>query len=114
MRKALLAAGMEYVPVIPLSMAGIEKHPGWRLTVPMYLRMAYGVLYADLLMDLSNQCRPYELSSGSADALALHWIDTLSLEMRENRPSMKRLQENYRKIFDFIPDPPEDDISSHK
>lgn len=99
-RKALAKAGFDYVPVISMSLAGIEKHPGWRLTVPMYLRMAYGVLYADLLMDLSNQCRPYELSSGSADALAQHWIDTLSLEMRENRPSMKRLQENYRGILE--------------
>ena len=55
MRKALENAGMSYVPVIPLSLAGIEKHPGFKNSIPLYHRMAYGVLYGDLMMALANQ-----------------------------------------------------------
>ena len=97
--KALQKAGYGYVPVISMSLAGIEKHPGWKLTLPMYLRMAFGILYADLLMDLSNQCRPYELRSGSADELAQRWIERLCREMSQARPSYRQLQDNYRAIL---------------
>ena len=32
-RKALVKAGMEYIPVISLSLAGLEEHPGFKLSV---------------------------------------------------------------------------------
>ena len=70
LRKALTKAGMGHVPVISLSLAGLEHHPGFRLTVPLLKRMMYGVLYGDLLMTLVNQCKPYEITRGSAQALA--------------------------------------------
>ena len=55
-------------PVISFSLAGLEKHPGFRLTLPMLHGMLYGVLYGDLLMALVNQCKPYELEKGQAQA----------------------------------------------
>ena len=55
LRKALEKAGYGYVPVISFSLAGIEKHPGWKLTVPHLHRMKYGIIYGDLLMSLVNQ-----------------------------------------------------------
>ena len=39
LRKALAKAGYGHVPVISFSLAGIEKHPGWHLTVPILHRM---------------------------------------------------------------------------
>ena len=70
LRKALKKAGMGQVPVISLSMTGLEKHPGFQLTLPLVRKMLYGVLYGDLLMNLVNQTKPYEVERGSAQALA--------------------------------------------
>ena len=100
LRKALAKAGYAYVPVISFSLAGIEKHPGWRLSIPILHRMMYAILYADLLMSLVNQCKPYEVHEGEAQRLADEWTKTLADEMyREKVLSYKRVKENYRKIL---------------
>ena len=56
LRKALEKAGLAQVPVISLSLAGLEKHPGFQLTLPLLMKMMYAVLYGDLLMTLVIQC----------------------------------------------------------
>ncbi len=100
LRKALAKAGYGYVPVISFSLAGIEKHPGWKLTLPVLHRMLYSILYADLLMTLVNQCKPYEVKSGEAQALADRWTTALANEMAESRVlSYKKVKENYRRIL---------------
>ncbi len=100
LRKALAKAGYGYVPVISFSLAGIEKHPGWNLTVPILHRMLYGILYADLLMSLVNQCRPYEVNEGESRALADRWTTRLADEMaHEKILSYRRVKENYRLIL---------------
>ena len=100
LRKALQKAGFAYVPVISFSLAGIEKHPGWKLSVPILHRMLYGILYADLLMSLVNQCRSYEINPGESQALASRWTSYLAKEMYETkRLSYEKIKENYRKII---------------
>ena len=47
LRKALEKADLGHVPVISLSLAGLEKHPGFQLTLPLLMRMMYAVLYGD-------------------------------------------------------------------
>ena len=84
LRKALAKAGYDYIPVISFSLSGIEKHPGWKLTIPILHRMMYAILYADLLMSLVNQCKPYEVKSGSAQALADEWTTRLAAEMGQS------------------------------
>ncbi len=98
-RKALKKAGMEHIPVISLSLAGIEKHPGFRLSVKMMRGMLYGVLCGDLLMSLVNQVRPYELTPGDAEALAERWTQRLALQLGSSgRIRYRDLQEDYRQI----------------
>lgn len=80
LRKALERAGYPYVPVISLNFAGLESNPGFRLTLPLLQRMIYAVVYGDLLMLLTNQCKPYEVTAGASAALA----DTLSYELAES------------------------------
>ena len=99
LRKALEKAGLGHVPVISLSLAGLETHPGFRLTVPLAMKMMYGVLYGDLLMTLVNQCKPYELEPGSAQALAANWTERLAREMGE-QASYRQVKANYRRILD--------------
>ena len=95
-RKALAKAGMEYIPVISLSFTGIEKHPGFQLSPGQLYRMVYAVLYGDLLMNLVNQVRPYELTHGDAKALAGEWIKRLGTELTSQRVSYGRIKDNYR------------------
>ncbi len=98
-RKALAKAGYGFVPVISMSLAGIEHHPGFRLSVPMLHRMMYGVLYADLLMALYNQVVPYECSAGDAQMLADRWIASLGRDMKK-RISYKEVKKQYGEIIE--------------
>ncbi|MDE7243202.1 MAG: 2-hydroxyacyl-CoA dehydratase [Oscillospiraceae bacterium] len=100
LRKALEKAGLGHVPVISLSMTGLEKHPGFRLTLPVLQKMMYGVLYGDLLMSLVNQCKPYELEKGSAQKLAGRWTERLAREMSSGGCKYRRVLANYRRILD--------------
>ena len=67
LRKALAKAGYGYIPVIGFSFGGIEKHSGWNITLPIYLKLFHALLYADLLMNLQNQCKVYEKHAGDTD-----------------------------------------------
>ena len=104
LRKALEKAGYAHVPVISMSLAGLEKHPGFSLTVPILHRLLYAVLYADLLMLLRNQCRPYEIRRGESEELAQAWTERLAREMDgDNKISYQKVKENYRRIIaDFV------------
>ena len=100
LRKALDKAGYGYIPVIPFGIAGLEKHSGWDLSLPMLHRMIYAVLYGDLLMSLVNQTRPYEINKGESEALAEKWTVDLTDEMASTRIKYKRIKENYRRIVE--------------
>ncbi len=108
MRKALENAGMPYVPVLPLGLAGIEKHPGFENSIPMYHRMVYAVLYGDLLMSLAHQVRPYEIHKGDADALCDKWVDRLDKELQSKTINYGKIKKNYDEIIrDFAAVPRE-------
>lgn len=100
LRKALKKAGYGYVPVISFSFAGLEKHPGFRITLPILRGLVCSILYGDLLMSVVNQCRPYEKTPGSTEALAEVWTQKLGNELGNNQYQDKRVKENYRAILD--------------
>ena len=99
LRKALEKAGLGHVPVISLSMAGLEKHPGFQLTLPVIMKMMYGVLYGDLLMTLVNQCKPYELHRGEAQTVADWWTEHLAEDMAV-KATYRQVKDNYKRILD--------------
>ena len=99
-RKALKKAGFGYVPVISFNFGGLEKHPGFKLTVPILHRMMYAVFYADLLMLLKNQCRSYEINAGESEALAQKWVNKLVEEMTDEKVSYKKVKQNYKLIIE--------------
>ncbi len=99
LRKALEKAGLGFVPVISLNFSGLEKHPGFRLTLPLLVRMVYSVLYGDLLMALVNQCKPYERVPGATERLADEWTARLAEEMKEkSKINYKKVLANYQSI----------------
>ncbi|MDD3165155.1 MAG: 2-hydroxyacyl-CoA dehydratase [Oscillospiraceae bacterium] len=76
LRKALEKAGMGYIPVISISF-GLEKNPGFTLTLPLIRKLIYAMMYGDLIMNVANQVRPYEETVGDADRLAAQWQSRL-------------------------------------
>ena len=85
LRKALAQAGFSQVPVISLNFAGMESQPGFDLNWKMVKRMLAAVVYGDVLMYLSNKIRPYEATSGEADALAKSWLAKLETLFQEGK-----------------------------
>ena len=99
LRKALAKAGYGHIPVISLSLSGLERHSGFQLSLSLLSRMLYAVVYGDLLMLLSNQCRPYELSPGDSQALIERWVKRLGRELRQlGAAGGARLKSNLRAI----------------
>ena len=100
-RKALKKAGLEYVPVIPAGLSGIEKHPGFKMTVPMMHALLYAILYGDLMMSLSNQTKPFEVNRGDADALVARWTEHLAGELSQgSRINYGAIKRNYAAIIE--------------
>ena len=99
LRKALKKAGYDYVPVISLNFAGLEKNPGFHISLPMLRRLVYAVLYGDLLMLLENQCRPYEKNPGETRALSDDLTDRLSRQLgRKSFLSYREIRSTYAKV----------------
>lgn len=76
LRKALLDAGMEQVPVLSLNALGLEKHPGFELSFSLLRKLIAATCYGDALMRAGNRIRPYEEVKGSTDRLLQTWIGT--------------------------------------
>lgn len=99
-RKALKKANLGYIPVISLSLAGIEKHPGFKLSPKMLKNMLYATLYGDLMMSLANQVKPYETTKGEADRLTEKWTDILGGELgMKGHTNYRKIKQNYQKII---------------
>ncbi len=98
LRKALKKAGYGFIPVISLNFSGIEKNPGFHITLPMLHRAVYALLYGDLLMTLVAQCQPYETEKGSTQALAEKWVERLT-HGQQGRIRYAQVKENYRAML---------------
>jgi len=99
-RKALQKAGMPQIPVISLNVAGLEKNPGFKLSLGFGKRILYAVYYGDLLMNLVQQCRPYEIEKGTTQQLADKWVRILTEQMKDRKQvNYKKVQENYMRIL---------------
>ena len=106
LRKALVKAGFEQVPVISLNLSGLEKNSGFHLTLPMIRRLAAGLIYGDMLMSLDNQVKPYEIKKGDSAALIQKWTDKLTdilagghgFRRKEIAKILDEIAEDYSKI----------------
>ena len=57
-------------------------------------------MYGDLLFSLRNQCKPYELVPGAAQALAEEYCDILIEKMRTDGISFKKFKANCKLVLD--------------
>ena len=81
LRKALVKSGYGKIPVISLSFTGLESNPGFKITLPMGLQLVNAVFLGDLLTDLQNQCRPYEIEPGETAKKVQKWEDYLCTQL---------------------------------
>ena len=72
-RRALAKNGYGQIPVISLSVQGIEKNEGFKFTPALLVRALQGVIYGDLFMRVLYRVRPYEKVKGSANHLHEVW-----------------------------------------
>ncbi|MCH5301164.1 MAG: 2-hydroxyacyl-CoA dehydratase [Ruminococcus sp.] len=80
LRKALHKAGLDFVPIISLNLSGLEKNPGFSLTLPMIRELVAALVYGDVIMLAANQTRPYEVTKGETNALVKKWSQQISNE----------------------------------
>ncbi len=99
LRKALDKAGYGYIPVISFNVSGLEKESAFQLTLPMIHRFLYAVCYGDLLMELVNQTKPYEVYKGDSERLADEWTQRLTKQMSKKGVSRKTAKKNYELII---------------
>lgn len=77
LRKALEKAGLDYIPVVSLNLSGLDKNPGFNLSINLLISMVFAMVYGDLIVLLANQIRPYEDHPGDVDAMILRWEEIL-------------------------------------
>ena len=104
LRKALKDT-FPQVPVISLNFVGLEKDPrnGWHMSMPELVKALYGMMYADMLMTLYNQCRSAELIKGSSKKLLDRWVRRVITLLKtkaftNTKKYYKRMMEEFAKI----------------
>ncbi|MCL2645200.1 MAG: acyl-CoA dehydratase activase-related protein, partial [Betaproteobacteria bacterium] len=104
LRKALQDAGFPDVPIISFNTLGLEKHEGFKFSLPLLNRLMMGLVYGDLFMQVLFRTRPYERKAGMADALYETWA--ARCEEAVFKGSFRRFGQNIRDIvrdFDTLP-----------
>ncbi len=107
LRKALEKADLAFVPVISLNLSGMEKNPGFQLSVGILRKAIFALIYGDLLLCVSNQVRPYELTKGDTDTCVQQCMNFLLADMHQGKGmSFKSMNANFDRItaaFKAIP-----------
>lgn len=81
LRKALNKAGFKNVPVVSLNVSGIEKHSGFKITLPMIMTACSAIFYSDLLMYLNNKISPFEIKKGECKRLCNSWNKKIAKQL---------------------------------
>jgi predicted nucleotide-binding protein (sugar kinase/HSP70/actin superfamily) len=98
-RKALKDAGFENVPIISFNVVGMEKMPGFKLTLPLIERLLKTMVYADLLQKLLTKNRAYEKNKGETEKLYQDWLNKCKKLLEKS--TMKQFKQS---IYDMVND----------
>lgn len=103
LRLALKKAKIDHVPVISLNFAGLEKNPGFKVTLPMIKDLVKSLLYGDLFMRVLYRTRPYEVEKGSANALYEKWNEIVSEGLKVGKDNFKKNSKKIVEEFNALP-----------
>ena len=101
LRKALKRNGFERVPVVSLNMSGMEKNPGFGLSLKMMQEIFGAICLADTIMLLANQTRPYEARRGEADAAVSELTESIggkTINILRYKRYLKQIIERFKSI----------------
>ena len=99
-RKALKDAGFANVPVISFNIVGMEKMPGFKLTVPLMDKLLRCVVYGDLLQKMLTKNRAYEVNKGETQKLFDNWMEKCK-KLLEKSTNKEFKQSIYDIVNDF-------------
>ena len=99
-RKALKDAGFENVPVISFNIVGMEKMPGFKLTIPLLEKLLKTVIYGDLLQKMLTKNRAYEIHKGETQKLFDTWMEKCK-KLLQKSTSKEFKQSIYDIVNDF-------------
>ena len=85
--------------MVSVNLSGLEKNPGFSLTLPFIRKAVFAMMYGDIIVNVANQVRPYEVEQGKADAMIAHWSQKL-VDGFQSGKGMSRGQ--MRALFDQI------------
>ena len=102
-RRALDRVNLGHIPVISLNLNGMEKNPGFHLSLPMIRDMGRAVVYGDLLQRCLYRVRPYELKKGSSDTLHEKWKKHCIRQLTDGQPSYAEVCRGIVRDFDHLP-----------
>ena len=105
-RRALIKAGYPDIPVISLSVQGLESNSGFTYSLPMIKKVAMAIQYGDIFMNVVYRTRPYEAVPGSVNALHEKWKNIIIEQLKQPKVYMKDFNRNIKQIikeFDEIP-----------
>ena len=98
-RKALKDAGYPQVPVISFNIVGMEKMPGFKLTLSLVEKLLRSVVYGDLLQKMLTKNRAYEINKGETQKLFDSWLEKCKkLVQKSNNKEFKQ------SIYDIVND----------
>ena len=102
-RKALKDAGFENVPIISFNVVGMEKSSGFKITIPLAIKLIKAVLYGDLLQKLLLKNRAYEKNKGETIKLYNKWLEKCKLLVSKStekqfKNSIYEMVEDFEKI----------------
>lgn len=98
-RKALKDAGFSNIPVISFNIVGMEKMPGFKLTVPLVEKLLKTVIYGDLLQKMLTKNRAYEIHKGETQELFDKWMEKCKGLLRKSTN-----KEFKQSIYDIVND----------
>lgn len=98
-RKALKDAGFEQVPIISFNVVGMEKMPGFKLTLPFLERLLKMLIYGDLLQKMLTKNRAYEVNKGETLKLFNTWMEKCKKLLEKS--TMKEFKQS---IYDIVDD----------
>ena len=105
-RRALEKAGLSRIPVLSANFVGLEKQPGFKITLNLLARVIMSVVFGDILMRCVYRMRPYEKEPGSVNALHEKWEKRCIAFVSGKHPSLKKYNQICRSMihdFDRIP-----------
>ena len=103
-KKALKDAGYPDIPVISFNVVGMEKMPGFKITLELAQKLLKCIIYGDLLQKLYAKNRAYEINKDDSKLIFNKWMKKCKTIINNNKN--KEFKESFQQIvndFEKIP-----------